>query len=156
MGLLTEMFKEAFADKLNEALDMKDIIRRFKKIGQTYKKSEWNAFMEWVKTNCKAITSPDMTKVATIQFMISKKSNEILEIILSRPGLNGEIDGVAQVDFYGDNTYGFISNKGYKEMLKKWRGTNPVTCYEIPLDVAKSAFPKSVLRDKIGVINVAK
>lgn len=156
MGLLTEMLQEAFADKLNEAVDMKDIINRFKKIGNTYKRSDWNAFMDWVKTNFKVISNPDMTSVATIQFMLSSKTNEILEIILSRPGLNGEIDGVAQVDFYGDNRWGFISVKGYKSLLKKWRGNNPITCYEIPLDVAKSVFPKSSLRDKIGTINVAQ
>lgn len=156
MGLLTEMLQEAFIGRLNEAADMKDIINHFKKIGHTYKRSDWNAFMDWVKANFKVISNPDMTKVATIQFMISKKTNEILEIILSRPGLNGEIDGIAQVDFYGDNTWGFISVKGYKDLLKKWRGNNPVICYEIPLEVAKSVFPKSVLRDKTGCINVAQ
>lgn len=167
MSTLTELLRESLEgklsdqilalrglenDELNEALDMKDLCKRFSKLSKAYNNIPWNEFHTFIQSNLNEIAVPDMTKTATIQFLISGKSGDILEIFMTRPAKNGTIDGIVQVDFY-EERYSLSTVNGYKNAIKKWRGRNSIKCYEIPIDIAKSIWPRSTFDDKIGVLN---
>lgn len=143
VNFINESINEGLRFPKTDSENMQNIVYFFKKVNPNDFEKLARPLMEWAEDNLESIDAKKLklTEEAYLGFLVSSKSNKVLEVIFTRPSKSSDVEFDSLAIMESDEMLWYLKDKeGLKSFVNDYKRGNKQQWFKIPMEDAFSIW----------------